>query len=68
MTKIEFFNQGQQMAFENGKQVPILQTPWILLFAEHAAKNGYDPTKFEIILPNGRKTKIVKTEEGYNFT
>lgn len=63
MIKVELFKQGQQMAFNDGAQVPVLQHPWFLLWCEHAERNGYDPTKMDIVL-NGKKVMVSKYEDG----
>jgi hypothetical protein len=65
MIHITFFDNGQTMAFENGHQVGKAQEPWILTFAEYLEGQGIDPTKQKMILPNGRRVKIIRqTMEG----
>lgn len=65
--EVDFFGNGHTVAFDKGKQVPGLQKSWLLLFAEHAAALGYDPTTFKITLPTGHKVQIVEVDGKYNW-
>ena len=60
MITVEFFSNGSTMAFENGKQVPLAQEPWILCYANYLASVGIDPTKVRVLLPNGADARITK--------
>lgn len=69
--KITFFENGNNMAFENGQQVPVAQKPWIVVYAEYLASQGIDPTAVEIEMPHGTRVRVLKTEvdgeDSYNW-
>ena len=64
MKKITFYPNGNSGVFIDGEQVSILQESWIILFFNHLIKNGYDPTDFDISMPNGAHVKAIKLEDG----
>lgn len=66
--KITFFENGNNMAFENGKQVPECQKGWLEVFCNYLKSIGYEPTNIDFELPNRRKAKIYKTDNGYNWS
>jgi len=58
---------GHIVAMKGGKRVPELELkPLPVLWAEHAAAQGHDPTKFTLHL-QGRKIHIVEQIDGYTF-
>ncbi len=60
MIKILFFPNGNTAAFQDGKQVPLLQESWLLLYVHMVAALGIDPADLDITMPDGRKAKIVE--------
>ena len=67
MKTIYFMPNGISAVFIDTKQVPNLQESWIQLFFKHLLENGYDPLDFDIVMPDGKKAKAFKTEDGYNW-
>lgn len=65
--RVMFFDNGGTGVFKNGEQVPELQHSWLLKFVEFLTANGIDPEECELLLPSGRRAKIFKTENGYNW-
>lgn len=62
-----FFPTGQVAVFdERGQQIPELQKPLLLIWAEQAARLGYDPTTLIVETPAGM-VKFFKIENGYNW-
>lgn len=64
---ILFFPNGNTAVFENKEQVPELQVSWLNLFAEFLENKGIDPALVSITLPNGNKTKFLKTCNGWSI-
>jgi hypothetical protein len=65
---IYFFPNGNTAVFnEEGEQVPALQESWILLYVKHLEAAGIDPTQCEVMMPDGYRARIFRTEEGYNW-
>ena len=62
--KIEFFSNGNVLAFENGRQSPKVQYPWLILFAEYLEECDVDPTQCEFVMPNGWVAKIGRNDDG----
>jgi hypothetical protein len=66
--KVAFFPNGGTIVFDdNGQQMPKLQTPYILMFADILAQNKIDPVDCEFILPDGRQARVFWTGEGWNW-
>ena len=59
---VELFATGQCMAFDNGEQIGELQKSFMLLWAENAIANGYNPEGVVVKTPRGY-AQIVKSEE-----
>lgn len=56
---------GCMAAFVDGDQVPQIQVPWILLWAELAEKHGYDPTSCVIDLPRDSvQLRVFRLDDG----
>ena len=61
--RITFFPNGMNTAFENGKQVPAAQRPWLLVFVEYLVTQDIDPTAQEMMMPDGSQVKIFRYED-----
>ena len=67
MFEIMFFGNGNTSYFEKEKQMPKLQTSWLLLYVDFLEKQGVNPLDGVYIMPDGKKATIFKTREGYNW-
>ncbi len=65
--KVTFFDNGMNMAFENGEQVSVAQKSWLIVYAEYLESQGIDPAEQEYEMPNGQAVKLFKTEDGFNW-
>ncbi len=66
---IMFFPNGNTCVFdETGEQIAELQQSWLLLFVKFLEEKGINPDGKIVEMPNGRKAKIFKTDNGYNWT
>lgn len=64
---IKLYPSGQTTAFDDaGKQVPIAQKSWLVLYAEYLSEQGIDPTRQNIELEN-TKVRIIETDDGYSW-
>ena len=63
---VELFASGQSIAIDNGEQVGQLQKSFMVLWAENAAANGYDPEGVIIATPRG-KAEIIRADNGWNW-
>ncbi len=65
---IFFFPNGNTcVCDENGEQIGELQQSWLLLFVKFLEEKGINPDSRIVEMPNGRKAKIFKTGDGYNW-
>jgi len=48
-------------------QIPKLQTPYILLFAEFLKSKGIDPLDVRFKMPDGKIATLFSTPNGYNW-
>lgn len=62
-----FLPNGNTGVYENGKQVPELQKSWFLKFVEFLESENVDVMNSTYEFQKG-KVKLIKTEEGYNWT
>jgi len=60
--KVMFFPNGNTSAFDGGKQVPLLQESWFMLYVQMIAAIGIDPTQVEFTMPDGRRAEVFETE------
>lgn len=51
--KIMFLPNGLTAAFQNGQQVPDLQTSWVGLYANLLESKGINPTTVSVEMPDG---------------
>lgn len=51
---IAFPNFNMGALDESGNQIPALQVSLVTLFAQHAERQGYDPTGWIITTPSGK--------------
>lgn len=53
----------------DGEQVPALQVPWLLMFAEQLAAAGYDPRQFQYFMAGGFVAEVfaADAEMGLNW-
>lgn len=66
--QVFFFNNGNTAVCDTtGQQVPDLQQPWILLFAEFLKSKGIDPEAADFMLPSGKMAHLFRTEAGLNW-
>ena len=61
--KVLFFPNGNTAAFQDGKQVPVLQESWLLLYIHMIAAIGIDVTEIEFIMPDTSRVKV-ESEDG----
>jgi len=64
--KIDFFNTGQTMAFENGVQVPEAQKCWFLCYVEYLDSKGIDPVKQTFHMFD-KEFKVFKIDGEFNY-
>ncbi len=63
--EIMFFNNGNTVAFDDdGAQIPDLQDPWIIVFAEHLKSKGVDPTKIRYGMQDCEEATVFQVAEG----
>ena len=63
--KIYMNANGTSCVFnDDERQMPELQKPWIVLFAEFLNKMNTNPDGMEIVMPNGEIAKIRKKPSG----
>ncbi len=72
MIRIFFFMNGNTAVFgDDRKQVPDLQESWMIKFLEWLAlqpeMKGRKIEDFEVNLPSGKKARIFKVPDGYNW-
>ena len=67
IVKVIFFPNGNCMAFKDGEQVPELQHSYVLMHAAHAKKLGFDPTKIDYELVDGKHAEIFEIADGFNY-
>ncbi len=58
--KITFFDNGMNMAFENGEQVSTAQKSWLIVYAEYLESQGIDPAEQEYEMPSGQSVKVFR--------
>jgi len=64
---IMFGVNGNTGVFDDEGQMPDLQTPYILLFAEFLNSKGVDPLDVIFKMPNGETVELFSTPNGYNW-
>ena len=62
--KAIFFPNGNTAFFRDGKQVPLLQEPWFMLYVRMIAAAEVDPTKVEFTMPDASRARVFETEDG----
>ena len=68
MIEVIFFPDGNTAVLKDEEQVPKLQKPYILMFANFLKTNGIDPLDVEFILPSGKSaTLFVADDREYNW-
>ena len=66
--EILFFQNGNTCVFdENGKQIPKLQTSWLLLYIDFLKNKGIKPEGLKVVLPSAKAATIFKIKDGYNW-
>lgn len=61
--KVTFYGTGQTTAFERGKQIPVFQRSWLLLYFEFVESKGFDPRSF-VYEMDGQRFRPIKNEDG----
>ena len=64
MAIVTFWHKGQTTAFSHEKQVPAMQTSWIVLFFEHLERNGIEPRDHSFQTGDGERFTPVKNDDG----
>jgi len=64
--EVFFFPNGNTAVCENNQQVPELQEPWILLFAQFLEDKGVDilTSTFNLPYPGTRPARFFRCEDG----
>ena len=67
IAKVYFYGNGNTMVFIDNEQSAEHQKSWLLKFVEFLEKNNIDVENSEFNLPDRRKAKLFRIENGYNW-
>ena len=62
-----FMNGNTAVTDENGQQIPEYQQSWMIKYLESTGKPLEEFIDTLLILPDGQRARLFKTDEGFNW-